>query len=103
MKSIFWSFSEILFISGGFKTSRIYEMEENFMEERFEATQHRTAADGWVETGPVYKRSDGSTFTVPPKVCKDIFGGTYTTYGAYTQAELKKFSDADRKAHSNNW
>ena len=69
--------------------------------ERFEATQHWTAADGWVETGPVYKRPDGTTFTVPPKVCKGIFDETYTTYGAYTQEELKRFSDADKKAHSN--
>lgn len=73
------------------------------MYERFEATQHRTCSDGWVETGPTYRRSDGTTFTVPAKECTDIFGGTYKTYGGYTQAELKKFSDADKKARSNNW
>ena len=65
------------------------------MAEHFEATQHWKASDGWIETGPVYRRQDGSTFSVPPKTCKSIIGGTYTTYGGYTQEELKKFSDED--------
>lgn len=67
------------------------------MSERFEAVQHRTCADGWIETGPVYRRQDGTTFTVPPKTCKHIMGGTYQTYGGYTQSELKAFSEADKK------
>ena len=73
------------------------------MDEHFEAVQHKTASDGWVEVGPLYRRKDGSTFLVPPKVVHSIIGGDYTTYGAYTQAELKVFSDADKKARSENW
>ncbi len=71
------------------------------MSERFEATQHRKCSDGWIETGPVYRREDGLTFTVPAKTVHSIIGGTYTTYGAYTQSELKAFSDADKNARSN--
>ena len=71
--------------------------------EHFEAIQHRTCSDGWVETGPVYRRADGSTFMVPPKHVHSIIAGDYVTYGAYTQDELKKFSDEDLKKRSPNW
>ncbi|MBR5389600.1 hypothetical protein IK146_03515 [Candidatus Saccharibacteria bacterium] len=69
-------------------------------EERFVALSHKTAADGWVEVGPLYQREDGTTFLVPPKKVHSVIGGDYVTYGEYSPAELKAFSDADKKACS---
>ena len=57
-------------------------------------------SDGWkTPSDGTYRRSDGSTFTVPVKTYKDPFtGGTVRTYGGYTQSELHKFSEEAQKS-----
>ena len=54
-----------------------------------------TCSDGWkTPADGTYVRPDGTTFSVSPKTYKSRVGGSYTTYGGYTQSELHMFSEA---------
>lgn len=64
----------------------------------YKPESYTTHGDGWkTPANGTYVRPDGSKFQVPAQTYKSVITGrTESSYGSYTQSELRAFSEAQK-------